>query len=104
MHTEIKSATTTISTSDSAGSKPIAPGVYVYYVEFNCLLCGRFVTSVKVASENAPIQLPPRLRCKACGGNPCRSTDVEKEFLPFVDRGPWPKRRGRPTNAQRAYR
>jgi hypothetical protein len=80
------------------------PGRYVWQVEFICLLCGRFVANVKVADQAAAIKLPPTLRCRACGGAPVRSGEVEREFA-HTEAVEWPRKPiGRPTRAMVAAR
>jgi hypothetical protein len=74
----------------------------VWLVPFECLLCGRPICEVKVATETAQIQLRSGVRCRHCQGAPIRG-EARRQVLPeVVDMGE--SHRGRPTTAMVAAR
>lgn len=56
---------------------PGKEGCYIYHLELKCLNCSRPVGYMRSTTEQAPADavVPPRMRCKVCGGWPTFSGD-----------------------------
>lgn len=70
--------------ADEDDGPPGGPLRYVYFVEFVCLLCGRWIADVASADPKGKDVHTPGQRCRACGGAPMPSGDVSRKLAPEV--------------------